>query len=483
MALSTRAFSILVAKINSTLHWHLVILAGLALVRGLIYLSLFPPWVAPDEPAHFEAVRIIGQEKQIPLYSYYSSNPVNPELSQSFQIFRMWELLERPTPDSDWLNNQGLKQSFISYPYPGWLIYADSSPILPHIVLSPIINLASPFSIAAELYILRGVSTLLSVVIVIIAWFITKRVFPNQPQFWLAIPAFIVFLPMYTHIFAAVNTDVFATLLVSVLLFLLISLFDAGSTRIKTLAIIAFIVLAFLTKRTAVFTALWAGMTAILYVGYRRAWSLRRMVGLGLSVGVVLAAALFWSMVYPEILSNVGVNLFNMNFARQTPFALRGVAFLEITEIYAKAGLFALITFWGNFGGATTNIPWLWAWGLLVLSIVLIFGAGVYIFKAFQNPNTATDFQRNVFVVFITGTILSLMNAFFPVLMVGPNWGTPARYFFPVIIPIATFFYLGAWQLCPAKYRQTHLLTVWLAALVAYDSLVIVRVLLPFLYG
>ena len=172
-----------------------------------------------------------------------------------------------------------------------------------------------------------------------------------------------------------------------------------------------------------------------------------------------------------------------MNFGQQIPFALRGLPISEIVEIYAKSGLFALIAFWGNFGGATTNIPWSWAWGLLVLSIVLIFGAGVYIFRAFQKPDSAGDFQRNVFIIFITGTVLSLLNAFFPVLSAGPAWGPPARYFFPVIIPIATFFYLGAWQLCPVKYRQTHLLTVWLAALVAYDTLVVIRVLLPFLYG
>ena len=119
----------------------------------------------------------------------------------------------------------------------------------------------------------------------------------------------------------------------------------------------------------------------------------------------------------------------------------------------------------------------------MALSVILIFGAAVYIFGSFQKPGRVNNFQRNVFIIFITGTILSLLNAFFPVLVAGPAWGPPARYFFPGIIPIATFFYLGAWQLCPAKYRQTHLLTVWLVAWVAYDALVIVRVLLPFLYG
>lgn len=467
----------------ASLSWQLVILIALALVRGLIYLSLFPPWVAPDEPAHFEVIRIIGQEGQIPLRSYYQSTAMNPELSQSFQTFRMWELLERPTPTDDGLNSRGAQFSFIFYPYPGKLIYADSHPILPYLLLAPISNLSRTADIATELYILRLVSVLFVLIVIAIAWLITKRIFPNQPQFWLAIPAFIVFLPMHTHIFASVNTDVFAVLLTSILLFVLVSLFDTGASKTKIAVIAALVFLAFFTKRTVVFTALWAGVMVIFYVGYCRHWSLKKIILISSAGLLFFGAGLGLIILFPELLASAGITLFNMNFAQQLPFALRGLPLSAIVEVYAKSALFALITFWGNFGGATTNIPWSWAWGLLALSVVLIWGAGVYIFRAFQKPGNANRFQRNVFIIFISGTILSLLNAFFPVLTAGPTWGPPARYFFPIIIPIATFFYLGAWQLCPPKYRQTHLLAVWLAALVAYDTLVIVRVLLPFLYG
>ena len=61
----------------SILHWQLIILIALAVIRGLIYLSLFPPWVAPDEPAHFEVVRIIGQEQQLPTSNYYQATSID----------------------------------------------------------------------------------------------------------------------------------------------------------------------------------------------------------------------------------------------------------------------------------------------------------------------------------------------------------------------------------------------------------------------
>ncbi len=39
----------------------LLLLIGLTVVRGLFYLSIFPPFLAPDESAHFEAICLLGQ--------------------------------------------------------------------------------------------------------------------------------------------------------------------------------------------------------------------------------------------------------------------------------------------------------------------------------------------------------------------------------------------------------------------------------------
>lgn len=470
-----------------TSHWQLIILIGLALTRGLIYLSLFPPWVAPDEPAHFEVIRVIGQEGVIPSRSYFETNPVNFELSQSFKTFRMWELLERPTPPADQLSKASLaKVSFADYPYPGRLITADTHPVLPHIFLAPISNLVGIYDIATELYILRLISILFITFVTALAWLITKRIFPDQPQFWLAIPAFIIFLPMHTHIFATVNTDVFAILLTSVLLFLLISFFDAGISFIKVALVISLVVLAFLVKRTVVFTILWVGIIAILYFGHHRQWAMKRIITISLAIISFIAVGLAWIIINPDILANTFITLFNMNFAQNfsnIPLLSQNLSFFEIAEIYVKSGLFASITFWGDFGGANINIPWPWAWSLMVLTGIILYGASLYLFKVFRTPEKANSFQRNVFIIFITGVILSLMNAFFPVLVAGPSWGPPARYFFPVIIPIATFFFLGVWQLFPTKYRQFYLLPLWLLALVTYDTFVISGVLIPFLYG
>jgi hypothetical protein len=484
MSVSAPAHLIPPATKRSIIFWQLVILIGLTLTRGVIYLSVFPPWVAPDEPAHFEAIRILGQEQQIPSYSYYASKPVNVELSQSFQMFRMWELLERPTPAID--NNDLSHISFINYPYPGRLIYADTYPILPHMLLAPISRLAASFDIATELYLLRFVSVALAIVVTLLAWLITRRVFPDQPQFWLAIPAFIIFLPMHTHIFASLNTDVFAIVLASILLLLLVSFFDQGASIFKIIWVACLLLLALFIKRTIIFTFLWVGIVAILYLGYRRNWPLKRVILIGSIILTCLGVGLWLVIINSYLLADSLITLFNMNIGKSLPFFYllnQNLSSSEIITIYIKSGLFAFITFWGDFGGANINIPWPWAWGLMLLSGLIILGACLYTFDLFRNNEKMHGHRQIIFIIFIAGIILSLSNAFFPILVSGPTWGPPARYFFPVIIPIATFFFLGVWQLFPANYRQSYLLPLWLLGLVSYDALVMTQVLIPFLYG
>ena len=95
--------------------------------------SIFPaPGWPPDEPAHFEAVRILGQQNQRPTQDYYQTQPVNLELDQSFRTFRFWELAERTTP-TRWFDAIDLQNvSLLAYPYHGHLVYAENYPLLPH---------------------------------------------------------------------------------------------------------------------------------------------------------------------------------------------------------------------------------------------------------------------------------------------------------------------------------------------------------------
>jgi hypothetical protein len=311
--------------------------------------------------------------------------------------------------------------------------------------------------------------------------------FPQQPQFWLAIPAFIVFLPMRTHIFAAVNTDVFAVLLVSTVVWLIVSVFYRGLNWQRAAALLLLTPLPLFVKRTALFAVILGGVAALSYLSYRRRWPLWRLL-----LGFVVALALFTGLLALALfnadkLSALNIPLFNFGFVNQSLSEIHLITndmdWSQTLLLMQRLILFAHITFWGVFGFNNINIPWSLNYGLMALTGLVSLSAVILVLRTLWRSRAENNRQASVITIFAVGVLLALFSAFFPGLFWGTAWGPQARYYFPAIIPIATFFFLGVWQLFPASLRGWLVLPVWLLALVGYDVYVLGGLLLPYLYG
>ena len=75
----------------------LYLILALALIRGLIYASLVPPWQAPDEPAQFERAKAA-----LSAADWVSTSNNGPawygELARSLFTFQMWDFLDSARP-------------------------------------------------------------------------------------------------------------------------------------------------------------------------------------------------------------------------------------------------------------------------------------------------------------------------------------------------------------------------------------------------
>ena len=78
---------------------HVLFLIGLALIQGLLYSSITPPWQSPDEHAHFEYAALVGQLKRVP-----TLDDLSPALQQrivsSMFDYDFWRLIKRQPVDS-----------------------------------------------------------------------------------------------------------------------------------------------------------------------------------------------------------------------------------------------------------------------------------------------------------------------------------------------------------------------------------------------
>jgi hypothetical protein len=62
------------------------------------------------------------------------------------------------------------------------------------------------------------------------------------------------------------------------------------------------------------------------------------------------------------------------------------------------------------------------------------------------------------------------------------TWAIHSRYYFPAVIPLALYFFLGFRQLFPWHWRK-FALPAWIIGWFTYDSFVLLVVVLPYLYS
>jgi hypothetical protein len=473
-----------IPQINSTsLSWPLILLVGLTLLRGLLYLSIFPPFLAPDESAHFEAIRLIGQEKKWPTAEVYSVTPMHPEMIATFEKFRIWSLVNLYSPT----RNLGVTSNlFVDY-YPtqiaGSEVVADSYLMLYHLILAPLSAATASFDLVTQVYLLRFVSLLFAAGTLIIAWFTVRLVFPAELALALAVGAFITFWPMHTHVDASIAADSLAELIASAFFLVLVTIYLKGFSRVRAILLLGLLALAVLTKPTTFFLFPTLTVVLVVFFRYRLKWSI-------LVTGGLLAMLFILTLVGSIILhenSEGGRRLLSIfSYNLLLPDWSRFVA-IEAGPLYLQSLNFAVLSFAGLFGWSNIHVPWTWVrfWAILLLLIIL--GSFIFIYQHLLRPGQHRQefngVQRKILIIFIFAIIFSFIGVITPILVTqSPSWGIHSRYYFPAIIPIALYLFFGFRQLFPLHFRRLAL-PVWVIAWFTYDGLVLLLVILPYLFG
>ncbi|MCB0210944.1 MAG: glycosyltransferase family 39 protein [Anaerolineae bacterium] len=464
----------------------LALLIGLIIVRGLIYIAIIPPWLAPDEPAHFEAIRLIGQEGLLPTRDAYLTTPMHPEMHASFQTFQVWQLSRLAPPQAPRRPDQPSSDLFIDY-YPptstGSLIIAGNYPLVYHQLMAPLSALIRNLSLVQQVYIMRLVSLLLTTLTVVCGWFFGRTIFPAQMRYALGLTSFLVFLPMHLHVDTAINSDVLVVVLVALYFLGLAKIFCKGPSLpwliITALALGA----AVITKPTSLFILPTTGVALLLYGARRFYWKPRLLAGL---LPVVIAIAFIGSIVLFQV-GDGGRAVSTLDIAIEQPVVTGNYFSPAALAVYAYTIQWGFLSFWGLFGWA--NIPVL-ATGIRVVWLVCLgVGLGVVIFggrhllQLGQQRRTLTSQQQDILLVLLCSLIFALISVYTPIIATqSTRWGPPARYFFPALLPLALYFFLGYQQLIPARfYRWT--LPLWLTALFLFDTFTLAFVLIPYIYG
>jgi hypothetical protein len=161
-----------------------------------MYAASVPKWNAPDEPSHFNYVKVVASTATLPILrpGDYDFDYLEKAKSSRF-------------PESMSIDN---------------IRYESHQPPLYYLLAALLFKLTENLSVDSQVLVLRLFTAMTGAVTIIVTFAIGRRIFPNEDSLPLAAAAFVAFVPMHVFMNAATTNDALANLLLSALMLALV---------------------------------------------------------------------------------------------------------------------------------------------------------------------------------------------------------------------------------------------------------------------
>ncbi|MBP1693786.1 MAG: hypothetical protein H6Q37_1669, partial [Chloroflexi bacterium] len=260
----------------------LIVLLLTALVNGLIYLFLMPPWQHYDEPNHFEVVWLM---------TYLGRQPHPGDYDPGMSI----AVVESMVANRFWGDTtSGLPSASADLHIPGYP-QLDEKPAYYLLASLPVklLRLVGVEDVTTQLRAARFASLLLYILTILCAWGVARELTrPGHALRWM-VPLSIALLPGFTDLMTAVNNDVGAIAFFSLFLWGSVRLIMRRFSFINLVWVLAAVALAYFTKVTALF-ALTLLPVVLLFAIFRGRLRWLAWAGLGAAVLAILITGLTW---------------------------------------------------------------------------------------------------------------------------------------------------------------------------------------------
>ncbi|MDJ0753451.1 MAG: glycosyltransferase family 39 protein [Ardenticatenaceae bacterium] len=448
----------------------IVVLMILMIIKGVLWSAAFPLWQGPDEDDHYAVIQFIAETRRLPGVgdevlpdevalsrglADVGRVPYAPEQRQAFSNSSIGPN-EAAFADLD----PNLRRTFERGDV-GKLMHATP---LYYVMAAPVYWWSSDGDLLFRAHVQRLLAVLIGSPIVIVAYLITRRLFPNEDDTFhqamrLTIPILVAFHPMITEITAVVSVDGLLILCYSLLILLTIDVLQKGLSWGNSIWIGVVFTIGVLTKPTLNgFAPL---VALVIFYDYWRSPARRPAIfKAAVLMNAIIIPPLIWWMQRSWRL-NQDLFYFNpiLKGHRIINNPLYDYGIWDHTVDYYGSiwgGMFA--TWWAHFGWLDTPVqPWVYHL-LRLLTVLAIVGCLYRLLNHFRKPIAADQL--------ISWGFLALTIAV-PVIMLqiydltfwwdfGVGRGMQGRYWLGTVVPMLSFFVIGLLFLIPKRW---HLLT------------------------
>ena len=252
-----------------------------ALLHGLVYLVLIPPWQHYDEPTHFEYAWLIANHNQLPAVGTVD-NGLRREVAASMLEYNFYWNVPRPDLLTD-VDEISIGVSELVHP-PAY-----------YLLVSIPLRFARHLDVASQLYVARVVSLVLFLCTIAVVTRLVSDLTPPGHHLRWAVPLTAALLPPLVDVMTAVNNDVGAVLVVSLFLWASVRTIRFGVNFARCIALISISLLAISVKNTAAVALILVPVVLLFALWLRRGWAWRwLLVAAGGTLAIALIAAFEW---------------------------------------------------------------------------------------------------------------------------------------------------------------------------------------------
>ena len=395
-----------------------------------LYAVYTPKWQAPDEPAHFNYIRAIGDTGALPI-------------------------LQRGDYDQNYLE-QIKAAKFPPSMSVDAIRYESYQPPLYYLAATPIYIAARAGGIDAQVLALRLFGVALGALVLLVAFGIVREVFPDDAALALATVGAIATVPMFIADSASVSNDIAAVLVLTLILWLAVRRVK-GAIRDSRFVILGGILFgaALLTKTTAYVPGalLLAGAEVGRIANSKlqfTIYDLRSTISL-FAIAILLSLPMFIrNMLTYGVTDPLGLARHNAVVAGQ-PTTAEIIRQYGLNHILFDYFAVTFKSFWAQFGWMGVLVNDRIYVVLMVLSGAAALGFAFYVWRILRHRNLLTTAQWWC-VGLLAMTLLAAVVDY-----IGYNFEffqLQGRYLFPAIIPIALFGVIGLRELVAREYYR-----------------------------
>lgn len=477
----------------------LIVLLLLFIAKQAISIFIFPPFSGHDEVVHYSYIRTVATQYRVPrivdldeFRSKISSGGasagdfIDDDLYPYCRYVLDWYC---DLTSARWVKDPPHIVSVGTSYYPSGWQYAANHPPLYYLLMAPIYKATTHLSLQSQLYFFRAAAIPFGMLIIVLAYALTRLVFPDDRFLAITVPAFVAFQPQISYEAVMVNNDIAGIASFSLILYLLIFGLKRGFTYRLCGLIGLSVGFGLLLKSTALTTLPLIAMAIILGSGLR---CFRLWIPKGATVGIVAGLVcwpwyLFLYRTYGNFsgLDQIAENQWAWTYRNQTKPTLFDLLF------NSNFAVFRWRETWGEFGWRLIHLSdgLLWVIGvpciLATLGLLVYLGAIGWSWRpsrihegGLDNVAALDSWQvKSIALIAVAGLV-----AYGAMLQFGTRFVlTQARYFFPAINAFAFLLMLGLRTILPGSWRRYGQGAV-VGALILMNVVIFSQYVIPYWY-